>query len=392
MKTTEHYLDNGATTFPKPEIVYSTLDREFRHFCSPKRGSSQKSISAKDRLLDVRKSFAELIGVSNPQRIIFTAGATAGLNLALQAFPWKQGDGLVISAVEHNALSRPARKLARERGVKLFVIPYFEEKCFDLQLLEKVLAAPQNNIRLVATLHASNVIGCVLPAKEIGDLAHQYGAYYLLDASQTAGCVPIDVTQMNVDMLAVPGHKALYGPAGVGALYVSEEIRLNTFMEGGTGNDSGTHVMNPDKVPDSFEVGTIPIHLILAFGAGIRWVLQEGVSAIQDHELQLCQRLLEGMKEVPGVRIYGCNHPAKRVAVVSFNLLSVEPKKLASYLYDNHGVVLRAGYHCAPMAHEALDTVGCGGTVRASIGYFTSVEDVDALISGLHDAVENFHM
>lgn len=381
-----YYLDNAATTWPKPEIVYTTMDETFRNMFSPKRGTNKASRGGGEKLMAARQILADMFNIETPDRIAFTSGCTHALNLAIQAYPWTPGDGIVISAVEHHALSRPARKVVRERGVRLFVVPYTDEVPFDLSVLENFLKN-EGPIKMVATTHASNVIGSVLPVEAIGNLARQYGAHYLVDGAQTAGVVPIDVAAACIDMLALPGHKSLYGPPGVGALYISETVPLNTFMEGGTGNDSGLHEMHP-TLPDGFEVGTIALPNILAFAAGAHWVNETGLDTIRTHERELLSRMLDGLQALPEVTVYGHTHVDQKTPAVSFNIKGFHPKELGNLLFEEYGIALRAGFHCGPMAHEAIGTIKTGGTLRASMGYFTRQEDVDALLDTLKIVIQ----
>lgn len=374
------YLDNAATTWPKPEPVYQALDQSFRKMYSPKRGTATASRLGSEKLLEARQALADLFDAPDPARFCFTAGCTHALNIAIQTFPWQPGDGVIMSALEHHALSRPIRKMAREKGIHFHIIPYTDEAPFDLVVYETILRA--ESIRLVATTHASNVLGSVLPVEDIGRLAHQYGAYYLLDAAQSAGVLPVNLRSGYIDMMAVPGHKSLYGPPGSGALYIGADIPLNTFMEGGTGNDSGKHPMSP-SVPEGFEVGTINMPAILAFSEGVRWVCQTGLQTIHRHETELLTLLLDGLQAMPEITIYGHTDPSRKTPVVSFNLQNVHPKALGNRLFDDYGIALRAGFHCAPMAHEAVGSLEHGGTVRASIGYYTQPEDIQALLKAL---------
>lgn len=376
-----HYLDNAATSWPKPEIVYESLDQGFRQFLSAKRGTSQTSRHGAAALDAARQTLAELLHVPDASRIVFTGGCTQALNLAIQAFPWQPGDGIVISALEHHALSRPVRKVAREKQLEFYVVPYTDEEPFSLDAYEQLLRT-KPNIRLVATMHASNVIGSILPVEAIGRLARQYGKHYLLDAAQSAGALPIDAQRFNADMIALPAHKSLYGPPGIGALYVSENVPLQTFMEGGTGSDSGEHAVRL-VVPDMFEVGTIPMPQIHAMAAGAEWVMETGIEAIRQHETRLLQHLLDGLKALPEVIVYGHTHVERKTPVVSFNLIGKQPKSVGELLFDRYDIALRAGFHCAPMAHQAIGTLPLGGTIRASLGYYTTLDDVDALLNAL---------
>lgn len=379
------YLDNGATSWPKPDAVYEAMDQSFRGLFSPKRGTAKAARAGAEKLLGARQVLATLIGAADPMRIAFTPGATYALNLAIQAFPWQAGDAVVMSAVEHHALSRPVRKVARDKGVRFHIVPYADDCPFDLAAYEALLQSDPA-IKLVATTHASNVIGCVLPVAEIGRLARDHNILYLVDGAQTAGVLPIDVDAMNIDMLAMAGHKSLLGPPGVGALYVSERVDavapLNTFIEGGTGNDSGKHPMRM-TLPDGIEVGTIPLPNIVALAEGVRWVMAQGVDKIHAQEMALLDRLLAGLQANPKVTIYGPTDLSLKVPVMSFNVAGQHPKALGERLFDEAGIALRAGFHCAPMAHEAIGTIETGGTLRASIGPFTTEADIDALLEAL---------
>ncbi len=378
------YLDNGATSWPKPESVYTMLDSSFRQMFSPKRGTSKASRMGGAKLDEARQVLADLCNIQDAKRVFFTSGATHALNLAIQAFPWEAGDGVIMSAVEHHAVSRPIRKMAREKGIEFYIVPYTDELPFDLQAYEALLKS-KPNIRMVATTHASNVIGSVLPIAEIGRLAHEYGAVFLVDAAQTAGVLPVDVQAQHIDILALPGHKSLYGPPGVGALYLAESIQLNNFMEGGTGGDSGKNEMAFEV-----EVGTIPLPLILAFAEGAKWVQEKGIENIHHHEKALLELLLSGLEKMPEITIYGHRRTDEKTPVVSFNVKGFEPEAVGAILFDDYGIALRAGYHCAPMAHEAIGTLKAGakgGTIRASIGYFTKKEDVEALLNALKEVI-----
>ncbi len=382
-----HYLDNAATTWPKPESVYTTADETFRALFSPKRGSHKASRAGGQKLDNARQTLATLFGITNPQRIAFTPGATYALNAATQGYPWQAGDAVVMSAIEHHALSRPIRKLARERGVTFHVVPYTDDVPFDMAAY-KTLLETHSTIRMVAVTHASNVIGSILPIHDIFTLAHQHGKTTVLDAAQSAGVLPINVIDDHIDMLAVPGHKGLYGPPGVGMLYVAEGVPLGSFAEGGTGGDSGKHPMTNEQghinLPDGAEVGTLPLPLMLAMAEGANWVTERGISTIHTHECTLLQHLLDGLNTIEGITIYGHQNVAHKTPVVSFNLAGHHPKELGNTLFDEAGIALRGGFHCAPMAHEAIGSVPHGGTLRASIGATTSQADVDVLISALN--------
>lgn len=376
-----YYLDNAATSWPKPEAVYTKLDHVFRNLFSPKRGTDKASRLGAEHMQQARESLATLFNIKQASHICFTNGCTHALNIAIQAFPWNPGDAVVISAIEHHALSRPVRKMAREKGINFYIVPYTDENPFDLETYQTLLDS-HANIRMVATTHASNVIGSILPVSQIGQMARKAGKTYLLDAAQSAGVLHIDVEEMCIDLLAVPGHKSLYGPPGIGALYVRDTVPLQPVMEGGTGNDSGKHVMGT-TLPDSIEVGTIPLPQILAFAEGVRWVQDKTLTSIYTHEMDLLRFLLDGLCSIPKVTVYGHTDIMRKTPVVSFNIKGFTPEEAGERLSEEFGIALRTGFHCAPMAHEAIGTIHQGGTVRASLGYFTQQEDVKALIEAV---------
>jgi len=267
--------------------------------------------------------------------------------------------------------------------VNLYICPYKDEQPFDLEYCENLMK--EKKIAMVAMVHASNVLGSILPAKQVGELAHKYGVTFLLDSAQTAGVLDVDVQSFHVDMLAFPGHKGLYGPSGIGGLYVSKNIELNTFVEGGTGNDSGKHEMNSSSVPDSFEVGTIPIHLILAMEEGVKWVLEQTPHKIYQHEISLLAVLLKSLSKIPHVHIYGTQNLDRKVPVVSFFIDNTNPCEVSTLLNEKYKITTRGGFHCAPLVHETLQTLGQKGTIRASLGFHNTVKDVEALISAVKE-------
>lgn len=374
------YFNNAATTWPKPEVVYEAVDQCFRSLNSPDRTVSDEGERCADLMAISRSEIAAFLGITNPQRLIFTPSATYSLNLAIQGLPWQAGDMIVMSGLEHHAVSRPVRKVARERGAQFEIAPYSPESPLDLDFLESKLR--QGRVKLVVCTMASNVTGDILPAGEVGRLADRYGALFLLDAAQGAGVLPIDVEQLRVDMLALAGHKGLFGPPGGGGLYVRKGIQLETLAEGGTGKDSGKHEMS-GNYPSNYEVGTHNLLSIVGMTAGVRWIQQNGLDRLRTHELTLTRRFLEGLRNLDGVKVYGAADPAQRTAVVSLTLAGVAPKRLASWLAEHHQIASRAGFHCAPLAHETIGTLPGDGTIRFSFGFANTEAEIDRLLACL---------
>lgn len=376
------YCNNAATTWPKPEIVYETVDDCFRNMNSPERTAGQEGARSAATMQTCRQEVAEFFNISDPSRLVFLPSCTYALNLAILCQQWHDSDEIVMSGLEHHAVSRPIRKIAREKNVEFSVMPYSSDKPADLNFLEDRLKA--GRVKMVACTMASNVTGDIMPSLEIGKLCRQYGVRYLVDAAQSAGVLPVDVEALNADFMSFAGHKGLFGPPGVGGLYVREGIELNTLAEGGTGKDSGKHSMS-GSFPSSFEVGTHNLLGIVGVTAGTRWVNQAGLDQIRRHEQELTGRFMDGIRQIPNVMIYGNEDPFKKTSVVSFNIKSTSPQEIATLLADRHQIVTRAGYHCAPLAHETIGTIPGEGTIRFSFGFSNSPEDVDRAVGILSE-------
>ena len=374
------YLNNAATTWPKPEIVYETVDDCFRNLNSPDRTSSEEGERSTATMQNCRAEAAEFFNIQDSSRLAFMPSCTYALNLAILGQQWYEDDIIIISGLEHHAVSRPVRKLAHERGVEFLVSPYRPDQPFDLQFLEDSLR--RGCVKLVATTLASNVSGDILPVEEIGKLCRQYDARLLVDAAQAAGVLPVDVERLECDFMAFAGHKGLYAPPGVGGLFVREGIVLKTMAEGGTGKDSGKHEMS-GSFPSTFEVGTHNLMAIVGLTAGLRWVKQAGMDSIHNHEQALVARFLNGLEQIDGVTVYGNPDPQQRVALVSLNLDGTSPQDVSDWLAENHNVATRAGYHCAPLPHETLGTLPGPGTIRFSFSFSNTEEEVDAVLGML---------
>lgn len=376
------YLNNAATSWPKPESVYQTVDRCFRQMDSPSRSAAQGVLHG-DLMTDAREVIAPFFGIHDPKNLVLTPGCTYALNLAILGIDWKRGDIAVMSGLEHHAVSRPIRKVAAEHGVRFLVAPYSPERPIDLDFVEQKLRS--GKVKLVACTMASNVTGDIFPAKEVVDLVHRYDSVCLLDAAQGAGVFDIDVDHLNVDLLAFAGHKGLYGPPGIGGLYVRSGVDLRTLAEGGTGGDSGEHGLS-HKLPSSYEVGTHNLPAIAGLAAGVEWIQETGLEKIRCHERGLAEQFIDGLKEVPGVTVYGSTDVNQRTGVVSITMEGIPPKELAGWLAKQHQVTTRAGYHCAPLSHETIGTLPGDGTVRFGFGYFNTSEEVSKVLDHLAHA------
>ena len=370
------YFDNAATSFPKPECVYQALDQFARtSAANPGRSGHRMAVAADRAIAAARQRLATLLNAPDPRRIVWTSNCTGALNQALKGLV-RSGDHLVTTQLEHNSVARPLRVLER-RGAEVTRVPCPEGR-FDPALF---VAALRPDTRLAVLTHASNVTGEVLPIGEIAVECRRLGVRVLVDAAQTAGVFPLDVRALGVDLLAMPGHKSLFGPPGTGALYVAEGVELEPLTEGGTGSQSEFDEQ-PDRLPDRFEAGTLNSVGIAGLGAAVEWLLATGTETIRAHEEVLLARLWHGLREIPGVTLYGPPPGPQRAAVLSFNLDGWEPTDLAGVLDQSFDVQCRPGLHCAPWAHRSLGTFP-SGTIRLSPGYFNTEGEVEEVVSAV---------
>ena len=370
------YLDNAATSWPKPESVYaSVLDCMRNHAANPGRASHRMSLEAGRIVLDARAAIARLIG-TQPRQIVFTLNATESINLALKGL-LKPGDHVIASAFEHNAVARPLASLQKS-GVDVEKIDTNPIAGISLPALH---AAIKPNTRLIILSHASNVLGTINPIAAAGQIARQHGIPLLVDAAQTAGFLPIDVCHMNISLLAMAGHKSLLGPQGTGTLYIEKGLELGPLIEGGTGSFS-EQLEQPPQMPDRFESGTLNLPGIAGLGAGIRFLSEAGLAAVHEKEAMLTRQLMLGLVRCPNITVYGPPPDQDRAAVVSFNIAGWDPQTIAMILDDAFQIAVRAGLHCAPDAHRLVGTLP-GGTIRLSPGYFNTEAEIDAAIQAI---------
>jgi len=373
------YLDNAATSFPKPETVYQETDRFFRtRAVNPGRGAYKPALLAGETVRETRETLARFFNAANPERLVFTANVTMALNLALKGF-LQPGDHVLVSALEHNAVIRPLNYLTRT-GVSYDVVPGGP---FGLLTPADLARGLRKNTRLVCINHGSNVSGTVQPLKELGEYCHKQGLKLLVDAAQTAGVLPVDVQAMNIDLLAFTGHKGLFGPPGTGGLYIKEGIDLEPLVSGGTGMKSELALQPPD-LPGRLESGTINTVGLAGLKAGVEYIAGQGLEKIRNHDLALMERLLRGMNELPKVKLYGRGEYQSMAPVLSFNLDGWEPQEVAYILDAQYQVAVRAGLHCAPLAHRTLGTFP-RGTVRVSLSYFNRPDEVDIFLQALKE-------
>ncbi len=331
--------------------------------------------SARDVFL-ARERLARLLGLAESSRIVFTGNATAALNQAIKGI-LKPGDHVVTTSVEHNSVMRPLRRMA-ESGVSVTVVAAGRDGVVDPNA---VAAAIRSGTRLVAVVHASNVSGAIQPVREIARAARRRGAYTLVDAAQTAGALPISVSDLGADLLAASGHKGLLGPQGTGFLYVREGVPLVPLVEGGTGSRSEED-HQPDFYPDALESGTQNSVGLAGLAASLAWLLRVGVDRIRRKETERLEALYEGLERIPGVSLYGPRDPARCVSVASFRVGGMDPAETARRLESGFGMLVRPGLHCSPNGHRTLGTFP-EGTVRVSPGPFTTAREIASFLSAL---------
>lgn len=379
-----YYLDHAATSWPKPAEVIDAVVEAMKHdSANPGRGSHAMAVRASRILFNGRKQLAKLLNVKNPNDIVFTHNTTMGLNMAIKGFV-KSGDHVIASSIEHNSVRRPLYDLEL-KGVEVTYIDADERGDYNLVQFE---AAMRTNTKLVVVNHSSNLLGTIMPIAEISKITHNYGAKLLVDGAQSVGIIPVDVVQLGIDMLAFPGHKGLLGPQGTGGLYIAPDVDLEPLMQGGTGSQSeAPH--QPLIRPDRYEAGTQNTAGIAGLAAGVEYIGRIGIDKIYEHEWKLSQRLLRGLMDIEGVVCLGPDIGQPRTGIVSFYIPHIDPSELAFILDQHYHIAVRSGFHCTPTAHSAAGTSE-RGAVRASVGYSTTSEEVDALVSAVKEIIEQY--
>ena len=375
------YLDNAATSFPKPLEVYTEVLRCMENYAAnPGRSSHDMAIEASSKIMDTRQELSEFFNIPNLLNIIFTCNATEALNIGIKGI-LKPGDHVISSVIEHNSVLRPLNYLS-EKGITTTLLPVDENGYLDINNLKKEI---RKNTKAIIINHTSNVIGTVQDIGAIGKIAKESGIIFMVDASQSAGVIPIDVERENIDLLAFPGHKGLYGPQGTGGLYIAEDLKLDSFKQGGTGSESFS-MKQPDFLPDRFESGTLNTSGIAGLCAGTLFIKKIGIENIRKHEIMLVEYLVKELCKLSYIKIYGGTEYKNRGAVVSLNIDNIDVSKVGEIL-NKKGIAVRTGFHCAPLIHEIIGTK-TRGTVRISPGYFNKLEDIEELIKALKDIYE----
>lgn len=375
------YLDNAATSFPKPDSVYLAMDEyNRRNGAAIGRGSYRTTIEATQIVQRCRQKLSDLLGAEGPERILFTFNCTDSLNTALHG-SLQAGDHVITSVIDHNSVQRPLMEMRRTLGIEITRIGADATGLVDPIEFKRAL---RPRTKLISLIHASNVTGTIQPIAEVGQIAREAQVLFLVDAAQSAGHLPIDLKTLPIDILACPGHKGLLGPLGTGVLYLRPgiEARLSSFRQGGTGTQSEDD-LQPESLPDKYESGNHNAPGLVGLEAAVTWLLLRGITSIHQHGKSLVRQLLNGLIAIPRLRLFGPPSERGRVAVVSVGIDGMSSQKVATTLDQNFGIETRAGLHCAPGAHRAVGSFDSGGTVRFSISPFTTSTDVIAAIEAL---------
>lgn len=372
------FLDNGATSFPKPEEVYRYMDHFFRNYgVNPGRSGYDLCMETGLVVEETRKMLTRFFNGTDPDRLCFGYNSTDALNLIIFGL-LKSGDHAISTTLEHNSVLRPLHHLSRE-GVEVEHVPFDGAGFVDPQEIRKRF---RPNTRLVIVNHASNVIGTIQPIAAIGKLCREAGIPFAIDASQSAGKVPIDMDAQLLDVVAFTGHKSLLGPTGIGGLYVREGIEIRHTRAGGTGVRSAVRP-HLDEYPYRLEYGTPNVMGIAGLKAGVTWLLGKGLDAIHHEEMRLARILLDGLRSIPRVKLYCLDSLENHIAVLAFNIEGVDASDVGTMLDVDFGIACRTGLHCAPLVHEGIDTVKVHGAVRFGIGPFNTEEHVRTAVEAV---------
>ena len=375
------YLDNAATTMHKPQEVIDAVVNAMNSMGNAGRGASEAALSASRVIYDTRDRLAELFGAEDARRIAFTSNSTESLNIAIKG-SLNPGDHVITTVLEHNSVLRPLYEMEKN-GVELSIIRCDEKGMPDISQME---ASIKENTKMIICTNGSNLTGNYVDVSVIGKMAHAHGLMFVVDASQTAGVFPINVQEMNIDILCFTGHKGLLGPQGTGGMYVRKGVHVRPLLSGGTGVQTYSKTQ-PEEMPTALEAGTLNGHGIAGLDAAIGYLEETGIDTIRAKEQALMKRFYEGIKEIPGVKIYGDFSSMDRCAVVSLNIRDYDSGEVSDALLTDYGISTRSGGHCAPLMHEALGTVE-QGAVRFSFSHYNTEEEVDTAIRAICELAE----
>ncbi len=381
------YLDNGATSFPKPqEVSDAVYEYMTKVGANINRGGYQSAYTLEGLVFETRELLKDMFGASDCKNVVFTKNVTESINVVLKGF-LKPGDHVLCSSMEHNAVMRPLVQLEKQ-GVEFDRIPANDKGELELSKLSSMI---KPNTKAIVMTHASNLVGTINPIAEVGAIAHEHGIKLIVDSAQSAGVIPIDMKEMHIDALCFTGHKSLLGPQGIGGFILDEDMisLIDPIISGGTGSISHSEEI-PDFMPDRFEPGTMNLPGIVGLNAALKWISAVGMSNIEKHELALTKRFIDGitpLEEEGLIKIYGLKGTEGRTAVVSIQTLKIDCAELAFMLDADYGIMTRVGLHCAPAAHKSIGTFPTG-TIRFSFGNFNTEEEIDTAIRALNEILK----
>ena len=375
------YFDNAATTLQKPACVMQAVVEAMTTFGNPGRGVHEPAMAASRAIYDARCALAQLFHAENSARIAFTANATEALNIAIKGI-LNPGDHVITTAMEHNSVLRPLYELEGQ-GVALTILPADDRGRVPYGAFA---AAIRDNTRAILCTHGSNLTGNLLDIGRIGEIAKAHSLLFAVDASQTAGVFPIDVQARNIDILCFTGHKGLLGPQGTGGLYVREGLEVRPLLTGGSGVQSHSRT-HPIQMPTALEAGTLNAHGLAGLNAGVRWLLETGIDTVRQEALDLMWAFYEGVKNIPGITVYGDFSQPERCPIVSLNVRDYDSSQVSDVLFAQYGIATRPGAHCAPLMHDALGT-GSRGAVRFSFSHYNTMEEINIAVSALREIAQ----
>lgn len=381
MESTMIYMDNAATTMHKPKEVIDAVVAAMSSMGNAGRGVNEASLSASRLIYDTREKLCRMFGAEDPRQIVFTANSTESLNIAIKGI-LNPGDHVIATMLEHNSVLRPLYEMEK-KGVRLTIVKSNPEGTLDLADIENAIAP---DTKMIVCTNGSNLTGNYIDPEPIGTLAREKGIVFVVDASQTAGVFPIDVQKMKIDVLCFTGHKGMLGPQGTGGMYVRKGLSVRPLLSGGSGVQtySKTH---PTEMPTALEAGTLNGHGIAGLHAAVEYLEKTGVDTIRAREQDLMWRFYEGVKEIPGVKVYGDFSTKNRCAIVTLNIGDYDSSEVSDELLTEYGISTRSGGHCAPLMHEALGTVE-QGAVRFSFSHYNTEEEVDTAIRAIRELAE----
>lgn len=379
------YLDNAATTYPKPPEVYSSVLNYMMNIgANPGRGGSSSTLEASRIVYKTREAIASFFNFDKPENVIFTSNITLSLNILIKGIV-KKGWHVITTSMEHNSVLRPLSSLNKKGFIELDIVPCSNEGLINIETLKNKI---KSNTKLVILSHSSNIIGTIQPIEEIGKICKKHNIYFILDSAQTAGIIPIDFYKLNLSALAFTGHKSLLGPQGIGGFLISDKLNDEAvpIIEGGTGSLSES-IFQPSFLPDKFESGTMNTPAIAGLFEGINFINKEGIYNIKEKEEYLTSKFIEGLLNMDHIILYGIKNHKKMTSVISINSTKIDNSELGYILDNNYGIITRTGLHCSPLAHKTIGTFP-QGTLRFSFGFFNDIKDVNYTLESLNNIMK----